>query len=281
MCQFTAPAFRLNSSHIPTPSPSTARLGSHPPSAGRPSSRHNLRKKKNFPVPVLRDWNGKLCGISDTGACPLSDIRRTTCGGRCPEHSSVWIASSFEMGARSGTRRSVCTAHCSHQISDVRDCLADSASFARCRRRSTGRFDHHLAAGGANRVPSRSARADAQDLCRCRRRSVSPAARPVGCCRADHGLPSPRPPPMDTASGRETLEIVSAAISRLSPNQATAIVMRFIQGEPEAAIAAALGCGIETVREHLDRGRERLGRMLGRLAQSRTSPPSSIAQHLQ
>jgi len=145
MCQFTAPAFRLNSSHIPTPSPSTARLGSHPPSAGRPSSRHNLRKKKNFPVPVLRDWNGKLCGISDTGACPLSDIRRTTCGGRCPEHSSVWIASSFEMGARSGTRRSVCTAHCSHQISDVRDCLADSASFARCRRRSTGRFDHHLA----------------------------------------------------------------------------------------------------------------------------------------
>jgi RNA polymerase sigma-70 factor (ECF subfamily) len=97
----------------------------------------------------------------------------------------------------------------------------------------------------------------------------------------DHGLPSPRPPPMDAAIGRETLEIVSAAISRLSPNQATAIVMRFIQGEPEAAVAAALGCGIETVREHLDRGRERLGRMLGRLAQSPTSPSSSTARHLQ
>src|SRR5262245_23802341 len=80
-------------------------------------------------------------------------------------------------------------------------------------------------------------------------------------------IPSSRPLPMDAAIGHETLEILIEAISRLSPNQAAAITMRFIQGESDAAIAAALGCGTETVREHLDRGRERLGRMLGRLNQ--------------
>lgn len=79
-------------------------------------------------------------------------------------------------------------------------------------------------------------------------------------------LSSDRPSPIDEAIGQETLEIIMEAISRLSPNQATAIVMRFIQGESDAAIAAALGCGSATVREHLDRGRERLSRMLGRLA---------------
>jgi RNA polymerase sigma-70 factor (ECF subfamily) len=85
-------------------------------------------------------------------------------------------------------------------------------------------------------------------------------------------LPSARPPPVDDAIERETLEIIVAAIARLSPNQATAVVMRFIQGESDAAIAAALGCGTETVREHLDRGRERLGRMLGRLAPHGSRP---------
>jgi len=88
-------------------------------------------------------------------------------------------------------------------------------------------------------------------------------------------LPSARPPPLDDAIERETLEIIVEAISRLSPNQATAIVMRFIQGESDAAIAAALGCGVETVREHLDRGRERLGRMLGRLAPHGWNPSNA------
>lgn len=88
----------------------------------------------------------------------------------------------------------------------------------------------------------------------------------------DDCLPSARPPPVDDAIERETLEIIVEAISRLSPNQAMAIVMRFIQGESDATIAAALGCGTETVREHLDRGRERLGRMLGRLAPHGWSP---------
>ena len=92
-------------------------------------------------------------------------------------------------------------------------------------------------------------------------------------------LPSARPPPVDDAIERETLEIIVAAISRLSPNQATAVVMRFIQNESEATIAAALGCGTETVREHLDRGRERLGRMLGRLAPHGWSPAPASEIH--
>jgi RNA polymerase sigma factor (sigma-70 family) len=94
-----------------------------------------------------------------------------------------------------------------------------------------------------------------------------------GVVSLEESHPSERPLPMDAAIGQETLEIVLEAISQLSPNQATSIVMRFIQGESDAAIAVALGCGVETVREHLDRGRERLGRMLGRL--NRDAIPAS------
>ena len=79
-------------------------------------------------------------------------------------------------------------------------------------------------------------------------------------------LTSAGPLPVDDVIGKESLEIIMQAISRLSSNQATTIVMRFIQGESNAAIAAALGCGTETVREHVDRGKERLRRMLGHLA---------------
>jgi RNA polymerase sigma-70 factor (ECF subfamily) len=96
----------------------------------------------------------------------------------------------------------------------------------------------------------------------------------------EDSLPSARPLPVDAAIGHETFEVMIEAISRLSPNQATAIVMRFIQGESNAAIAAALGCGAETVREHLDRGRERLGQMLGRFAPRGISPANPTAAHL-
>jgi RNA polymerase sigma-70 factor (ECF subfamily) len=93
-------------------------------------------------------------------------------------------------------------------------------------------------------------------------------------------LPAARPLPVEAAIGNETFEIVLEAIARLSPHQATAIVMRFIQGESDAAIAAALGCGTETVREHLHRGRERLGQMLGRLAPREITPATSTATPL-
>lgn len=82
-------------------------------------------------------------------------------------------------------------------------------------------------------------------------------------------LVSSQLPPDDQAVERETLDAVMDAISKLSPNQATAIVMRFLQGESDAEIASALGCGGETVREHLRRGKERLEKLLCRLAPSR------------
>jgi len=109
--------------------------------------------------------------------------------------------------------------------------------------------------------------------CRRRRDKQDISAVEVGLCSA-------RPSPIDDAIGHETLDIVMDAISRLSPNQARAVVMRFIQGESDAAIAAALGCGTETVREHLDRGRERLGRMLGRLAPHGWSLANTAKTHL-
>jgi DNA-directed RNA polymerase specialized sigma24 family protein len=56
--------------------------------------------------------------------------------------------------------------------------------------------------------------------------------------------------------------------------------MRFIQGESDAAIAAALGCAAQTVREHLERGRERLGRMLGRLDRHRIVPATPATTNL-
>jgi RNA polymerase sigma-70 factor (ECF subfamily) len=97
----------------------------------------------------------------------------------------------------------------------------------------------------------------------------------------EDNLASTRPLPVDAVIGREMLEILLDAISRLSPNQATSIVMRFIQGESDAAIAAALGCGTETVREHLARGRERLGRMLGWLSPGDMNTAGSATTHLQ
>jgi RNA polymerase sigma-70 factor, ECF subfamily len=103
---------------------------------------------------------------------------------------------------------------------------------------------------------------------------------PMKVVPLEDNIPSARPLPLDAAIGHETLEIMIEAISRLSPNQATAIAMRFIQGESVAAIAAALGCAAETAREHLDRGRERLGRMLGRLNQCNTLPASSATADL-
>jgi RNA polymerase sigma-70 factor (ECF subfamily) len=75
-------------------------------------------------------------------------------------------------------------------------------------------------------------------------------------------LPTARLSPMEDAIQRERVELIMRAISQLSQNQATALVMRFFQMESDKTIAAAMDCGIETVREHLARGKERLSHML-------------------
>lgn len=80
----------------------------------------------------------------------------------------------------------------------------------------------------------------------------------------DH-LPSTDSSPLEGLIREENLDIVMVAISRLSPKQSTAIVMKYMLNESHTNIAEALGCSKETVREHLARGRARLGRLLGHL----------------
>jgi RNA polymerase sigma-70 factor, ECF subfamily len=75
--------------------------------------------------------------------------------------------------------------------------------------------------------------------------------------------------PLDELIKDETLDLVMEAIAGLSPKQSVAIVMKYILAESHATIAEALGCTTETVREHLARGRERLGQVLGHLEPDR------------
>lgn len=75
--------------------------------------------------------------------------------------------------------------------------------------------------------------------------------------------------PLDRLIKDETLDLVMSAIAGLSPQQSVAIVMKYILSESHATIAEALGCTTETVREHLARGRERLGQVLRHLESDR------------
>lgn len=81
--------------------------------------------------------------------------------------------------------------------------------------------------------------------------------------------PSPRPTPADEATANEQESLIMRAIGQLSRNQATAVILRLVQGESYSAIAEALGCRKSTARKHVERGRERLRTIL-----------SSIAPHL-
>lgn len=78
-------------------------------------------------------------------------------------------------------------------------------------------------------------------------------------------LPATRSDPSRNAIACEAVDDLMAAIARLPANQATAIVMRFVQSESYESIAAALGCGNATARKHVARGRERLARLLRHL----------------
>jgi RNA polymerase sigma-70 factor (ECF subfamily) len=82
------------------------------------------------------------------------------------------------------------------------------------------------------------------------------------------------------AAGAEMAEeelhaAVMTAIQRLSRNQAVATLMRIVQGQSYEQIAAALGCSEVTARKHVERGRERLRRLLSQFEPeyiARTSP---------
>jgi RNA polymerase sigma-70 factor (ECF subfamily) len=114
-----------------------------------------------------------------------------------------------------------------------------------------------------------------------RRRRSQINRNPLEAVVLEDPLQSDCPIPLDAVISRETHEVIVEAISQLSPNQATAIVMRFIQGESDTAIAAALGCATETVREHVKRGRERLARILVQLSQRNVSAAGPDTAELQ
>ncbi len=55
---------------------------------------------------------------------------------------------------------------------------------------------------------------------------------------------------------------VLAALGRLKPRQATALLLRAVHGEPYAVVAEGLGCSEATARVHVLRAREKLRRWL-------------------
>lgn len=69
--------------------------------------------------------------------------------------------------------------------------------------------------------------------------------------------------PADAMVRREQESAILRAIGRLSRNQATAVLMRLVEGQSYAEIAGILGCKDSTARKHVERGRERLRTMLG------------------
>ncbi len=70
-------------------------------------------------------------------------------------------------------------------------------------------------------------------------------------------LGSMQTPSDEVMMGEQYAEIVTA-IHRLSRQQATAILMRAVQGQTYEDIATALGCTEVTARKHVARARERL-----------------------
>lgn len=77
-----------------------------------------------------------------------------------------------------------------------------------------------------------------------------------------------KPRPDEVASGRESESAVMRAIGELSRHQATAVLMRIVQGQSYSDIASALDCTEATARVHVKRGRERLAGLLAHLAPS-------------
>jgi RNA polymerase sigma-70 factor (ECF subfamily) len=73
------------------------------------------------------------------------------------------------------------------------------------------------------------------------------------------------------ANGLERLEKknveveILGAIRRLPKKQALAVLMRIVQGQSYHSIAQVLGCREVTVRIHVSKGREKLGRWLSHL----------------
>jgi RNA polymerase sigma-70 factor (ECF subfamily) len=82
-------------------------------------------------------------------------------------------------------------------------------------------------------------------------------------------------PPAGPATAAERSEVralVLDAVARLPEKQAAAVTLRVLEEQPYDAIAAALGCAEPTARVHVQRGREKLKRLLRVLAPAVRKP---------
>jgi RNA polymerase sigma-70 factor (ECF subfamily) len=75
--------------------------------------------------------------------------------------------------------------------------------------------------------------------------------------------------PAETMVNREQYAQIVTAIHRLSRQQATAMLMRAVQGQSYEEIAAVLGCTPATARKHVARSRQRLRVWLAHLDPSK------------
>jgi RNA polymerase sigma factor (sigma-70 family) len=78
------------------------------------------------------------------------------------------------------------------------------------------------------------------------------------------------PTPSQAAEYSEQYHELMAVIQRMPRRQATATLMRVVQGQSYRDIASVLGCAEVTARKHVARGRERLHSALSRFDQSDT-----------
>lgn len=105
----------------------------------------------------------------------------------------------------------------------------------------------------------------AHDALRRLKRQAEARAVMVSEARGRLGLPEPSA----AVEARELEDEVLTALSKLSAQQATAVLLRLMHEQSYADVAAALDCSEVTARTHVARGREALSRLLAHLA-----PPS-------
>lgn len=101
-----------------------------------------------------------------------------------------------------------------------------------------------------------------------RRRQARPAT-----ALPEAGLPDPR----DDIGDRETALDVVAALRRLPVEQAAALVLVDVEGQPVEEAARVLGVAVGTVKSRCARGRARLARDLGARGNQPTAPDVPFA----
>jgi RNA polymerase sigma factor (sigma-70 family) len=139
-----------------------------------------------------------------------------------------------------------------HDVHDAEDALQDA--LASIWRRWAEIQRHPNPAALALRISADAAIAVLRRKSRLRRREVSEVTAAEPSASAAN--------PLQQLAAKELRGQILDAIGRMPAQQAAAALMRWIQEQPYAAIAAALGCSEATARKHVARGRQRLSSLL-------------------